>query len=102
MDWFSPMPTQEENAPPQPLWENLLASPCNPPLWFKRPPSTPMSEFASPDESVFPLTAPSIESRTPIILLLHWLIVGFGMSFTKPYPGNHAVKAIFPGWINER
>src|SRR6266513_334137 len=74
MDWFSPMPTQEANAPPQPLCENLLARPCNPPLCVRRPPRIPTSEFASPEASVFPLAAPSIESRRPIILLLLWLV----------------------------
>ena len=65
----TPIATQEANAPPQPLCENLLAKPCNPPLCVKRPPRTPTSEFASPEASVFPLAAPSIELRSPIILL---------------------------------
>ena len=46
-------------------WPN----PCNPPLCARRPPRIPMSGFASPEASVFPLAAPSIESRSPIVLL---------------------------------
>src|SRR5205823_802638 len=64
---FRPCRPQEANAPPQPLCENLLARPCNPPLCVRRPPRIPTSEFASPEASVFPLAAPSIESRSPIV-----------------------------------
>src|SRR5262245_24642358 len=61
------MPTHDENASPWPLWENLLASPCKPPLCVRRPLRIPMSGAASPEASLFPLTALSIESSNPII-----------------------------------
>src|SRR4029434_7823596 len=86
MDWFSPRPTQEANTFPQPPCENLLARPCNPPLCCRRPPRTPTSAFAPP-ESVFPLTAPSIESRSPIILLSSCLILNFRI-LEKPIRGT--------------
>src|SRR5260370_28851896 len=69
------MPTQEENAPPWPPCENLFARPCSPPLCVRRPPRIPMSGFAPPEESVFPATAPSMESSNPIsfvVLLVCW------------------------------
>src|SRR4030095_9402868 len=77
MDWFSPRPTQEENMLPQPPCENLLARPCNPPLCCKRPPRTPTSAFAPLEPSVFPLIAPSTESRSPIILSSFSLLLDF-------------------------
>src|SRR5438477_4053082 len=92
MVWFSPRPTQDENTFPQPPCENLLARPCNPPLCCKRPPRTPTSAF-EPPESVFPLTAPSIESRNPIILLSSWLL-NF-LYFRNPIRGTGTVEVIF-------
>src|SRR5215468_7048526 len=64
------MPTHDENASPWPLCENLLAKPCRPPLCARRPVRIPMSGFAPLDVSAFPLTALSIESSNPIILML--------------------------------
>src|SRR5882762_1653761 len=61
------MPTQDENVSPWPLCENLLASPCSPPLCARRPLRTPISGAAWPAASLFPLIAPSIESSNPIV-----------------------------------
>src|SRR5205085_5079090 len=94
MAWFSPMPTQEANAPLQPLCENLLAKPCNPPLCVKRPPRTPTSELASPEASVFPPAAPSIELRSPIVLLSFELLLDVRV-LEKRRRERCAVEAIF-------
>src|SRR4029077_19624128 len=73
-DWFSPRPTQDENVSPWPLCENLLARPCSPPLCASRPLRTPMSGAAWPEASLFPLTAPSIESSNPIVFFLRYYV----------------------------
>src|SRR5438270_13935477 len=91
MDWFSPMPTQEANVPPQPLWENLLAKPCNPPLCVKRPPRTPTSELASPEACVFPPAASSIELRSPMVILSCELLLGVRV-LEKRWRGRCAVR----------
>src|SRR4029077_2625133 len=76
-DWFSPMPTQDENVSPWPLCENLLARPCSPPLCARRPLRTPMSGAAWPESSLFPLAEPSSESSNPIIFFLLLSTFGF-------------------------
>src|SRR4029077_12435628 len=79
-DWFSPMPTQDENVSPWPLCENLLARPCSPPLCARRPLRTPMSGAAWPEASPFPLIAPSIESSNPIVFFPRLLCLVFWAS----------------------
>jgi len=65
------MPTQDENVSPWPCCENLAAKPCSPPpLCERRPPRIPTSGFAPLEASVFPVTEPSIVSRSPIVFIL--------------------------------
>ena len=85
------MPTQEANAPPQPLCENLLARPCNPPAL--RQETTQDSDKRIRFAGSVSLSASCTEYR---VEKSHSLL-DFERLLQNRIRGTCAAKGIFPG-----
>jgi hypothetical protein len=89
------MPTQEAKTPPQPLCENLLAKPCNPPALRQETAENSYERirFARSIRFSTRCTEYRIEKSHSFIVLL--IVVGCRL-LEKRIRGTRAAKVIFP------